>query len=92
MSIENNDNHGSNYHNNIRFKGEEKNQEEKRNSFLHSPGKKLLATNFQEFIFFIFKICCLENANKYTTIYFHETAKPIIGYYRVAGSQAKTTD
>ena len=46
MSIENNDNHGSNYHNNIRFKGEEKNQEEKRNSFLHSPGKKLLATNY----------------------------------------------
>ena len=40
MSIENNDNHGSNYHDKIRFKGEEENPEGKRNSFLHNPGKK----------------------------------------------------
>ena len=41
MSIENNDNQGSNYHDKIRFKGEEENQEGKGNSFLHSPGVKL---------------------------------------------------
>ena len=41
MSIQNNDNCGSNYHDKIRFKGEEENQQGKRNSFLLNPGRKI---------------------------------------------------
>ena len=41
MGLQNHDNCGSNYHDKIRFKGEEENQEGKRNSFVHSPGRKL---------------------------------------------------